>query len=197
MRMRMGVVLVAALLSTSGHLRAQGAAMPVNMTTATPAVTAAVARANESIQELQATLLGRLQGELQRGGPAAAVAVCRDEAQTLTAGIAARRGIAIGRTSHKVRNPLNAPRAWAAAAVASHAGKKVTEASPAVFDLGDRVGVLRPIGTMDFCLTCHGAPTIVEAAIGTVLAASYPKDQATGFAAGDLRGWVWAEVPLR
>ena len=27
------------------------------------------------------------------------------------------------------------------------------------------------------------------------LAASYPQDQATGFGAGDLRGWMWAEVP--
>jgi hypothetical protein len=26
-------------------------------------------------------------------------------------------------------------------------------------------------------------------------AAKYPKDQATGFKEGDLRGWFWVEVP--
>ena len=104
--------------------------------------------------------------------------------------------LAIGRTSHKVRNPLNAPRPWAAGVVASNAGRPITGATPEVFDLGDRIGVLRPIGQMAMCETCHGSRDTVEAAIGDVLRASYPDDQAVGFTAGDLRGWFWVEAPL-
>ena len=152
-----------------------------------------IARADAAIAELQITLVGRLKAELGKGGPRAAVTVCRDEAQQLTASIGAKHQLELGRTSHLVRNPSNVPRAWAASYVASYAGAKVQGAAPAVFEVGDRVGVLRPIGTMDMCVMCHGPSETVQATIGDVLKASYPADRAVGFAAGDLRGWFWAE----
>jgi hypothetical protein len=152
-------------------------------------------RSEAAIAELQATLLARLKGALGAGGPQAAVTVCRDEAQTLTASIGARHALQIGRTSDRVRNSANAPRPWAAAHVASSAGIKVSDAKPAVIDLpGGGVGVLRPIGTAEFCLLCHGPRDAVQGVIGTVLATSYPNDRAVGFAPGDLRGWFWVEA---
>lgn len=169
---------------------------PVDMTAAPAPVTAAVARADLAIGELQGTLVGRLKGAMASGGPAAAVSVCRDEAQQLTTAIAKKHDLAIGRTSHRLRNPANAPRPWAATTVAAHAGRKVADAQPVVLAFGGRVGVLRPIGTLDFCVTCHGPRETVDAAIGSVLKTAYPQDQAVGFAPGDLRGWVWAEVTL-
>ena len=72
-------------------------------------------------------------------------------------------------------------------------GRPAKEVPGRVVDLGDRIGVLRPIGTAPLCLTCHGpalAPEVREA-----LAAKYPKDAARGFREGDLRGLLWAEVP--
>jgi hypothetical protein len=59
-----------------------------------------------------------------RGGPKGAVSVCRDEAQQLTASVGKAHQLTIGRTSHQVRNPVNAPRAWAAGVVASNAGAR-------------------------------------------------------------------------
>ena len=41
------------------------------------------------------------------------------------------------------------------------------------------------------CLTCHG--TELDPAIAAQIAASYPADEATGFAAGDFRGVFWVE----
>jgi hypothetical protein len=190
-----GITLTLAAIGTSGTI-AQ-APRPVDLTTASAATAAAAARADQAIQELQTTLVGRLSGALASGGPAAAVQVCRDEAQALTSTIGTKHNLAIGRTSHKIRNPGNAPRSWAAATVAGHAGRKVADARPVVLDLGGRVGVLRPIGTLDFCVTCHGPRETVDAAIGAVLKSAYPQDQAVGFAPGDLRGWIWAEVALR
>jgi hypothetical protein len=42
------------------------------------------------------------------------------------------------------------------------------------------------------CLACHGES--LEPAVAAKLAAAYPKDQATGFRAGDLRGAFWVEL---
>jgi len=138
----------------------------------------------------------RLKEAMSEGGPAAAVSVCRDEAQQLTAAVAARHRLEIGRTTHALRNPANAPRPWAQPIVSDHAGQTAAEVEPAALDLGGRIGVLRPIGTLDFCVTCHGPREAVEAVIGDVLEAAYPADEAVGFAPGDLRGWMWAEVDL-
>jgi hypothetical protein len=155
-----------------------------------------VSRADRAIQELQTTLLSRLTSALADGGAPAAVRVCRDEAQALTRTVGATHRLELGRTSHRVRNPSNAPRAWAAPTVTAHAGRKVAEVRPVVLDLGGRIGVLRPIGTLESCTTCHGPREAVDAAIGDVLRVAYPQDAAVGFAPGDLRGWIWAEAPL-
>jgi hypothetical protein len=64
-----------------------------------------------------------------------------------------------------------------------------------VIDLGDRVGVLRPIGTLGMCTTCHGDEAAMGPELRELIAESYPDDEATGFEVGDLRGWLWAEVP--
>jgi hypothetical protein len=193
-----GVVAVLIATVTAGvSAQAPAAQARVDMSQAAAPVASAVGRANQAIQELQSTLVTRLNAALTAGGPAAAVTVCRDEARQLTASVAGRHGIALGRTSHRLRNPANVPPPWAAALVAGSVSRKVAEAEPVVFDLGDRVGVMRPIGLIDFCVTCHGPREVVDAAIGPTLRTWYPNDQAIGFAPGDLRGWVWAEVPIR
>lgn len=177
------------LLMTSAALAAGGAVTPPAAETKI-----AVERATTAMDSLQAALLSRLRAELERGGPPAAVGVCRDSAAVITARVARTQGVELGRTSHRLRNPANAPRDWARVAVESAAGSKAAAESLRVFDLGDRVGVLRPIGTAPLCVSCHGPAEAVRAAIGPALAAAYPKDAAVGFAPGDLRGFMWAEV---
>jgi hypothetical protein len=154
-----------------------------------------VSRAGDAMQLLQTSLLSRLGQELAAGGPSAAVRVCRDEAQAITRRVADEQGIAMGRTSDRLRNGANAPRDWVKPFVSDGSGRKAADVRPRVVDLGDRVGVVRPIGTADMCLRCHGPREAVTAAIGDTLASAYPDDRATGFATGDLRGWMWAEVP--
>jgi len=153
------------------------------------------ARAEQAMNELQRALLTRLTAAMTSGGPAAAVEVCRTDARTIAESVAQAQGLELGRTSHRLRNPANAPRAWARPAVDAAAGSKAASEGLRVFDLGDRVGVLRPIGTAEACTKCHGAPDEVRKNLGAALAGAYPQDRATGFAPGDLRGWMWAEVP--
>lgn len=156
-----------------------------------------VGRADAAMKALQGALLNRLREEMTRGGPPAAISVCRDEAQAITARIAKEQGIAIGRTSDRLRNPANAAPAWARDTVVSGAGKRAADLQQVVVDLGDTVGVLRPIGTVDACTSCHGTPSSIGPEVRDLLVKAYPGDRATGFAPGDLRGWMWAEVPRR
>lgn len=170
--------------------RSGGSVRPVAMASAPEPVKAALAKADAAIGDLQRTLVARLTEAMTQGGPNAAVTVCRDEVQTLTATLGTQHGLAIGRTSHRVRNPSNEPRAWAQEIVAASAGQKVAGAQTYAFHLGGRrIGVLKPIGTMPLCVTCHGPREQVQAAIGDVLTTAYPDDRAVGFAEGDLRGW--------
>ena len=162
---------------------------------APPELAASVERADAALLVLRTSLLETLTTELSRGGPPGAVDVCRDVAQEITASAAREKGIALGRTSHRLRNPKNAPRNWAREIVESHAGKKAADAQSYVADLGDRVGVLRPIGTIGMCGSCHGGDEALDLLAREKIAAAYPQDQATGFGVGDLRGWMWAEAP--
>ena len=154
----------------------------------------ALARAEQGMNALQAALLTRLRDEMAGGGAASAVSVCRDEAQVITARIAREQGIALGRTSHRLRNPSNTAPTWAAGLVRDAAGGKAAAHGVRVFDLGDRVGVVRPIGVIDLCASCHGAPAAIPDAVRQAIGTAYPHDAAVEFAPGDLRGWMWAEV---
>jgi hypothetical protein len=40
------------------------------------------------------------------------------------------------------------------------------------------------------CLACHGAPETLAPSITEKLAADYPKDRATGYSVGQIRGAV-------
>lgn len=154
----------------------------------------AVRAADEALATLKARMTARLMQELQAGGPLQAVNVCRDEAPAIAAEIGRTSGVLVGRTSHRLRNAGNRPPAWAKAAVAAAAGHKAADVAPVAFALGDRVGLLRPIAMAAPCARCHGGPGEVTAETAAAIHAAYPQDQATGFVAGDLRGFAWAEA---
>jgi len=110
-------------------------------------------------------------------------------------GAAAVPGATVGRTSARLRNPRNAPPAWARAVVLATDGRKAAEAPAVAFDLGDRVGLLRPVEVRRRCLGCHAARDALAEGTRSWLARSYPEDRAVGYAQGDLRGYWWAEAP--
>lgn len=159
-----------------------------------PALAPAVARAEAAMKELRERLFARLNEAIVQGGPASAIGVCSEEAPRIAKEVGAALGVELGRTSFRVRNPANAPRPWAERIVRDSAGKKVSEVEPVVVDLGDRLGLLRPIGVMPACTRCHGAAEGLDAQVKAEIARLYPRDQATGFGPGDLRGFFWVEV---
>lgn len=135
-------------------------------------------------------LSNALASALDESDPGAAIAVCRDLAPRLAREVGEERGVSIGRTSWKLRNPANSPPDWAQALVAA----RVEHPSTLVHDDG-RLGTLLPIRVASRCLACHGDEAGLSDQVRMALAAAYPDDRATGFADGDLRGWFWIEVP--
>jgi hypothetical protein len=106
-------------------------------------------------------------------------------------------GVRVGRTSARLRNPENAPPPWAQGHVAATDGRKAADVAAVAFDLGDRVGLLRPIEVRKRCLHCHAPREQLAEGTRQWLERAYPKDRALGYALGDLRGFWWAEAPAR
>ena len=118
-------------------------------------------------------------------GPEAAIAACAEAAPALATQMstpAAR----VGRTSDRLRNPANRAPDWLQPLVADLDG-------PRLVDLGEgRHGYAEPILLGEMCVTCHGRD--LAPGLRATLAARYPEDRATGYAAGDRRGAFWVEL---
>ncbi len=149
--------------------------------------------ADLAMDVLQKRLAARLGEAVAAGGPATAVGVCHAEALAITRAVADEHAIELGRTSHRLRNADNAPRAWLRPFVQQAEGQPPT--GEHVVDLGDRVGVVRPLFILGPCLQCHGPE--VKPEVAAAISRDYPNDRATGFAEGELRGFMWAEAPKR
>lgn len=160
----------------------------------------ATARANEAATALVTTLKGRLTQAMRSGGPSSALEVCAEVGQSLTAKTGEAHDVSVGRSSLRLRNPKNEGPAWVRrwldkageGPVAGAEGFVRTEQTEA----GKVVRVLRPIGVEKPCLHCHGDTDALAPEIRDGLAENYPEDRATGYAAGDLRGALWAEAPV-
>jgi hypothetical protein len=157
----------------------------------------AISRADLVIVGMQDSVLRELNDALSRGGPGTAIASCHLDATVVAQRLARTDGIAAGRTSDRLRNPSNLPRPWAAALVQANAGKQARSVEGFAVDLGDKVGVLRPIAERAMCAGCHGPSEALSPAVRSVLADRYPVDRAVGFKEGEIRGWFWVEMPKR
>jgi hypothetical protein len=147
-----------------------------------------------AVEKLTAAFMKELRQTLKKEGVTAAVAVCHERAPEIAASVSGETGYTVGRTSLKVRNPANAPDAWEKKVLTDFAdrrrrgeGMKTMEYAEIVdTGAGREFRYMKAIPTRKICLKCHGAEVPPE--LAEILREKYPKDQATGFAAGDLRG---------
>lgn len=133
-------------------------------------------------------LIGELSQAVKSQGAAEAVTVCNTSVSGIRQGVEAEFKVNVGRTSHKVRNPDNAPPDFMKPIVEARYDKPVAMKGPAgqvVWSFPLRLGPL--------CANCHGTEDKIAPGVNEKVAELYPKDQATGFEVGELRGWIWAE----
>ena len=159
-----------------------------------PALRPVVARADLVIASMHDSVLRELSAAFDEGGPELAIKSSHIESVELTHRLA-REGVAAGRTSDRLRNPTNSAPAWAVALVKANAGRKTRDVEGFTVDLGDRLGVIRPVAERGICANCHGPIEGLRPAVRAVLLDRYPADKAVGFAEGEIRGWFWVEMP--
>jgi hypothetical protein len=154
-----------------------------------------ISRADLIVASMQDALLRELTEGLRQGGPAFAIKSCHIDVIGVIQRIGRQEGVAAGRTSDRLRSPTNAPKSWAAGLVTANAGRRARDVPGFAVDLGDKVGLLRPIAHRPMCASCHGAADTLEPAVQGQLRDRYPRDRATGFTEGEIRGWYWVEMP--
>ncbi len=149
-------------------------------------------RAVAAVDALRKDLGAALRGAMEKGGPMAAVEACRDQAPRITVSQASP-GVEVGRTSHRLRNPKNAPRPWMEPLLAEYRGLPPAPGSYRVVDLGKGgTGYVEPIYLKPMCATCHGEN--IEPALHDEIRERYPEDRATGFRPDGFRGLFWTVV---
>jgi hypothetical protein len=195
----LGSVLFAAGLTAASPALSPGAQREPALATyaiaaAPPELRPLISRADLIVLTMQGAMMRELRAALDRGGADFAIHSSHIDVIGVIQRLAREEGIAAGRTSDRLRSPTNAPRPWAAPIVKANAGRRVREVEGFVADLGDRVGVMRPIAEGPLCRSCHGPIDEFPAGVRAELAERYPVDKATGFAEGEIRGWYWVEL---
>jgi hypothetical protein len=168
---------------------------PVLLMAAEPATDVAwVDQSRQLAMQLGGQLKGELSQAIAEGGPIAAINVCYLRAPEIAAQLSQASGARVGRTALRVRNPSNAPddleRSVLEQFAADLGSGPVDRPLEAIFEIrrGDAVErrYMRAIPTDALCLTCHGKTIAPE--LAAAIARDYPRDQATGFEQGQLRG---------
>lgn len=146
-------------------------------------------KADEADQMLRQRLMGKVMATVKEEGFVAAVNVCHGEAEPITKAVGEEMNVKIGRVSDRLRNPKNVGPDWVEELIETADG----EAHYAVQD--DVFRAVKPLPIAENCLKCHGQTDELAEGVASALDQYYPDDQATGYELGDIRGWVWVEVP--
>jgi hypothetical protein len=149
----------------------------------------ALSRAEAAVKTLREQLAARLSAEIASVGIVRSVAVCRRAAPALAAAVSAQTGVDVGRIAARPRPGEPPPRAWIGPLLGETSARRAADVPAVVVDLGDRVGLLRPVPLHAPCLGCHGAADRVLP--GVKLASD---GGPAAFSEGDLRGFFWAEA---
>ncbi len=144
--------------------------------------------ADEADQQLRQRLMGRVMEVAQDEGFDAAVDVCHDEAIPLTEEVGEEYEVEIGRIADRLRNQENVGHDWVWSMVEEADGEPHYAAN-------DEFRAVKPIELAQPCTNCHGETDELAEGVPELLDEHYPEDQAIGYDVGDLRGWVWVEVP--
>jgi hypothetical protein len=151
----------------------------------------------EIAQNVFQVLSSELKQALDSGGVSNAINYCNLNALSITDSMSKKYGVEIRRTSQFYRNPKNSPTIHETKVLSNYQQliNNGGAVSPFTDTLDDgRIQFHSPIFLAPLCSKCHGD---VESEIGSVndsiIKQHYPKDLATGFKIGELRG-MWSII---
>jgi hypothetical protein len=149
-------------------------------------------------------LLEMLTAEIAKGGPASAIAVCRDKAPQMAKAASEETGWNIRRVSLRNRNPKAVPDAWERAALEEFDRRAAAGESPATLEKYEIVSeggqrtyrYMRALPTQPLCVNCHGEPDKLAPGVAQRLHELYPDDKAVGYRPGEIRGAMTIRKPV-
>lgn len=159
----------------------------------------------ETTQPLLAKVVGTLKESLNKATPHETVDTCREKLPGMVKEMREKTGWNIRRVSLKTRNAeRGTPDEWEARVLADFdrraaAGEKreQLEAGEIVQTPEGRVfRYMKALPVQEACLTCHGDAAKLTPELKAKLATLYPKDQATGYELGQIRGALTVKRPL-
>ena len=163
------------------------------------------ARSKESrivVGDFMLLLKTELKAAMKEGGPTNAIQVCKNKAPAIAAEMSEKHGWRVARTSLKLRNPHNAPDAWENNVLQEFEKRKTAGEEVKTLEYAEIVKIdgkkqfryMKAIPTGEVCLQCHGSD--IKPDVAATLNNFYPKDQATGFKQGDIRGAFTVTQPM-
>ncbi|HXX10846.1 MAG TPA: DUF3365 domain-containing protein [Burkholderiales bacterium] len=166
---------------------------------------ALLAASRETAGQLIQQLGAQLRAELAKGGPEAAVAVCKNVAPELAGRLSRETGWRVSRVSLKTRNPLlGAPDAWEQSGLEDFDRRVAAGEKAETLEVGEVVEepagryyrYMKALPVQPLCLTCHGTAETIPPDVQQRLRVEYPNDRATGYRNGQVRGAVTVKRPL-
>lgn len=149
-------------------------------------------------------LLEVLTEEIDKGGHAQAISVCRNKAPAMAKDLSEKTGWSIRRVSMKNRNPKAVPDAWEAAVLNEFEQRLAAGEKPTGIDKGEVVVVdgqkmyryMKALPTQDLCLSCHGTSDRIQPDVQAKLKELYPEDKAVGYHSAEIRGAITIKRPI-
>lgn len=150
-------------------------------------------------------VVAAMQEAVAEKGVAGAIPVCKETAPQLIKAKRAETGWDIRRVSLKTRNAERAtPDLWEARQLADFNIRAAQGEKPETLEKSEIVQIdgkpvlryMKALPVADVCLKCHGPVAGMETGLSAKLAESYPHDQATGYAKGQIRGALTVKRPL-
>lgn len=143
------------------------------------------------VKQFGGALKPQLKKALTEGGVLKAIEVCSVKAPEIAQNLSLSTQWQVKRVSLKARNHPDAiPNAWEESVLETfnqrqESGESTKKMAKAEI-VGDEFRFMKAQGTQPLCLTCHG--TKLDDETKAALKSYYPKDQATGYSLGQVRG---------
>lgn len=150
-------------------------------------------------------VVNAMQEAVAEKGVAGAIPVCKEQAPALIKEKRQETGWDIRRVSLKTRNAeRGTPDLWEVRQLADFNIRAANGEKPETLEKSEIVSIngkpvfryMKALPVGDVCLKCHGPADKLEAGLKSKLGESYPHDQATGYAKGEVRGALTVKRPL-
>lgn len=151
----------------------------------------------EATQPLLAKVVGTVKEGLNSSTPHETVDLCRDKLPGMVKEARDKTGWNIRRVSLKTRNAeRGTPDEWEAKVLADFDRRAAAGEKREALETGEVFATaegrvfryMRALPVQEACLNCHGDTAKLTPELKSKLATLYPKDQATGYQLGQIRG---------